>query len=60
MHVFIADVLLTLVIDMFYVLIGNSDTSLLLFLKGHVNSDRMFKHFGKVVLINVTYLSKIA
>ena len=40
-----------------YVLIGNSGTSLLLFLKGHVdkpfNSDGIFEHVGKVVLIYV-------
>ena len=38
--------LLTFVIDMFMFVIGNSDTSLLLFLKGHVdtpvNFDGMF------------------
>ena len=39
-------VVLTSMIDMFYVLIGNYDTSLLIFLKVHVdkpvNSDGMF------------------
>ena len=42
-----------------YVLVGNSDTSLLLFPKGHfyykpVNSDWMFKHFRNVVMTDVT------
>ena len=50
---FYAGVLLILVIN-----IGNSETSLLLFLKGHVdkhvNCDGMFKYLGKVSLINVT------
>ena len=36
MQVFTAEGLLTLVIKM-YVLVGNSDTSLLLLLKGHVD-----------------------
>ena len=47
------------VIDMF---IGNSDTSLLLFLKCHiylpVNSDGMFKYFQKVMMTDVPYFSK--
>ena len=45
---FMSGVLLTFVIDMF-VFIGNSDTSLLLFLKGHfdkpVNSDWLVRHW---------------
>ena len=44
------DVLLTAVIGMF-MFYREFDTSLLLFLKGHiykpVNSDGMFEHFGK-------------
>ena len=39
-------------------LVGNSDTSLFLFLKGHfdkpVNCDGIFQHFGKVRFIIVT------
>ena len=49
-------VFLKSVIDM--VMCYNFDTSLLLFLLGHiymhVNSDWMFFHFGKVVMTNVT------
>ena len=50
-------VLLIFAIDMF-MLYRELDTSLLLFLKGHVDkpvkSDEMFYHFGKIVMINVT------
>ena len=48
---------LIFVIDTF-MLYRELDTSLLLFLKGHVDklvkSDGMFYHFGKIVMINVT------
>ena len=50
-QVFRPGALLTSVIDMFMFFIGNSDTSLLLFLKCHiykpVNSDGMFNTFKR-------------
>ena len=47
--------MLTSVINMFMFFVGNSDTSLLLFLKGHIykpdNSDKIVQHFRKVVIL---------